>query len=144
MAIVWTLIRKNPFEAATIGGLVILLVLAGVLYVRLAATQVELAASEARVELLEASVRDWQGEHDRLRAATDEQREAVLKLVQESADRQARALAIVDAATKLSADLSRRATEVLRERPPPGVDPCVAAAAAFTAELQAERGEGLP
>jgi len=144
MGIILTLIRKNPLEAASIAGLVILLALSGVLYIMLASAEADAREARAEARLLQASVQEWQREYAGLREATDQQREAVTALVRESAARSERAMAVIDAATKLSADLSRRATEILAARPPDGADPCIAAAHAFTAELRAERGEELP
>lgn len=132
MSALLLILRKNPFEAATVAGVLILLGLCGVLWV-------QAGRAEARAETASAHAAQWKAAHDTLRAATDEQAAAVRRLVVESAERTDRANRAIQAAAEISGKLADQAATILASKPPPGVDPCVAARAAFAAELAGER-----
>lgn len=132
MSALLLILKKNPFEAATVAGVLILLGLCGVLWV-------QAGRAEARAETEAAHAAQWRAAHDTLRAATDEQAAAVRRLVVESAERTDRANKAIQAAAEISGKLADQAATILASKPPPGVDPCVAARAAFAAELAGER-----
>lgn len=132
MSALLLILKKNPFEAATVAGVLILLGLCGVLWV-------QAGRAEARAETEAAHAAQWKAAHDTLRAATDEQAAAVRRLVVESAERTDRANKAIQAAAEISGKLADQAATILASQPPPGVDPCVAARAAFAAELAGER-----
>lgn len=132
MSALLLILKKHPFEAATVAGVLILLGLCGVLWV-------QAGRAEARAETASAHAAQWKAAHDTLRAATDEQAAAVRRLVVESAERTDRANKAIQAAAEISGKLADQAATILASTPPPGVDPCVAARAAFAAELAGER-----
>lgn len=132
MSALLLILKKHPFEAATVAGVLILLGLCGVLWV-------QAGRAEARAETEAAHAAQWRAAHDTLRAATDEQAAAVRRLVVESAERTDRANRAIQAAAEISGKLADQAATILASKPPPGVDPCVAARAAFAAELAGER-----
>lgn len=129
---IWTILRRHPFEAATAAAIIILLIACGWLWVDAGRAEAEAIQERARAA-------EWKASHDSLRAATDAQADAVRRLVTESAQRSERAMAALQEAARAASRFQQDARDILASRPPAGVDPCVAAREAFAAELAKER-----
>ncbi len=139
MGVLWALVRKNPLKAGIAVAVLLLLGLSAVLWVQARSAEIDAREARAEAAALRVELDGWKASHAELRAATDAQQAAVLKLVTESAERQARATAAIQTAALLSGQLVDRAQQIMTAQAPPGVDPCLAAQTAFAAELLQER-----
>lgn len=126
------LLRRYPLETAGVVGVLALLACCGWLWV-------QAGRAEAEAEIERAHAAEWKASYDSLRSATDAQADAVRRLVAESAQRSERAMSALQEAARVASKFQADARDILASKPPPGVDPCVAARQAFAEELGRER-----
>lgn len=129
---IWTILRRHPFEAGVGIAVLALLACCGWLWV-------QAGRAEAEAERERAHAAEWKASYDSLRSATDAQADAVRRLVAESAQRSERAMSALQEAALVASEFQADARDILASRPPPGVDPCIAARQAFAEELGRER-----
>lgn len=125
-------IRARPAASAAAVLVVMLLAYGAITHVRLLASQAE--ATRARTE-----VDQWKGSAASCSTALADQQGAVHKLVTEALARSAAAEAALAKAAVLARGHEASAAQILAQRTPDGIDPCVAARAQFDEELGRER-----